>query len=1651
MKRPGLKNWLVGMLSAVLMLVLLPSAAFADEDNGAYVLMNIPYAQFYAAEGVSGVDAVSTATVKTYNQNMAGGSYHEGNAADTEEAKSSVILGVTYPVYVSDVSVLEGLKEIKSDDTGTITVASGKSAVTTKDVEGADLLFAAGDYAYMVMDSEPGNYKILSGTSASDFEFSAVKNGAEAGSEMTATVTYGGHYTDVVVSVEAEEITSTAVVNAIVITAGDEKYALRHVEDEWKKTELGWNWDKLDGKGLAGKTITNITYYIKDADEDGNVNYNVYSYDVNVSIKTPVAGEVTAEFTDSSTVELTGLPADITAATATVSTKVGRGETATVIANSVAISDGKIALTEKAVGSQTYTVKIVSENYADISVEATTPVYDAYIVMNIPYDKFYNAEGVSGVDAVSTATVKTYNQNMAGGSYHEGNAADVDEAASSKILGVTYPVYVEDDSVLKGFTRIRSTDAGTITVASGKSAVTTKDVEGADLLFAAGDYAYMILDSEPGNYKTLSGTSASDFVFSAVKNGAEAGSEMTATVTYGGHYTDVVVSVEAEEITSTAVVNAIVITAGDEKYALRHVEDEWKKTELGWNWDKLDGKGLAGKTITNITYYIKDADEDGNVNYNVYSYDVNVSIKTPVAGEVTAEFTDSSTVELTGLPADITAATATVSTKVGRGETATVIANSVAISDGKIALTEKAVGSQTYTVKIVSENYADISVEATTPVYDAYIVMNIPYDKFYNAEGVSGVDAVSTATVKTYNQNMAGGSYHEGNAADVDEAASSKILGVTYPVYVEDDSVLKGFTRIRSTDAGTITVASGKSAVTTKDVEGADLLFAAGDYAYMILDSEPGNYKTLSGTSASDFVFSAVKNGAEAGSEMTATVTYGGHYTDVVVSVEAEEITSTAVVNAIVITAGDEKYALRHVEDEWKKTELGWNWDKLDGKGLAGKTITNITYYIKDADEDGNVNYNVYSYDVNVSIKTPVAGEVTAEFTDSSTVELTGLPADITAATATVSTKVGRGETATVIANSVAISDGKIALTEKAVGSQTYTVKIVSENYADISVEATTPVYDAYIVMNIPYDKFYNAEGVSGVDAVSTATVKTYNQNMAGGSYHEGNAADVDEAASSKILGVTYPVYVEDDSVLKGFTRIRSTDAGTITVASGKSAVTTKDVEGADLLFAAGDYAYMILDSEPGNYKTLSGTSASDFVFSAVKNGAEAGSEMTATVTYGGHYTDVVVSVEAEEITSTAVVNAIVITAGDEKYALRHVEDEWKKTELGWNWDKLDGKGLAGKTITNITYYIKDADSDGNVSYKVYSYEVNASIKKHAEDEVTAEFSDESTMKVTGLPADIGAATATVATKVGRGETATVIANSVAISDGKIALAEKAEGGQTYTVKILSSDYADINLEVTASADLFKAQEDAEEAIAAAEKIDATAYPAENAAAVKEAIAALQAVLAKEDATAEEIAAAVTALNDAIAAAETAKAEAEKQEETKPSETTPSETTEPTTTPTAAETVKKGEVYTIGNLKYKVTKADMSGKGTVAVTGAKKKTLKTLKVPATVTIKKASFKVTAIASSAFKGYKKLKTATIGKNVTAIGKNAFNGDSKLKTITINSSSLKSVGKNAIKGIAKKAVIKVPSKKLKAYKKLFKSSTGFKKKTMKIKKK
>lgn len=167
---------------------------------------------------------------------------------------------------------------------------------------------------------------------------------------------------------------------------------------------------------------------------------------------------------------------------------------------------------------------------------------------------------------------------------------------------------------------------------------------------------------------------------------------------------------------------------------------------------------------------------------------------------------------------------------------------------------------------------------------------------------------------------------------------------------------------------------------------------------------------------------------------------------------------------------------------------------------------------------------------------------------------------------------------------------------------------------------------------------------------------------------------------------------------------------------------------------------------------------------------------------------------------------------------------------------------------------------------------------------------------------------------------------------------------------------------------------------------------------------------------------------------------------------------EPTVTPSAAPTetpagepaipkptkkpvvkpAKKGKKLTGSKgAIYKVT-SDKKGSPTVEYSAAAKGAKGTITIPAQVTIKGVTYKVTSVGASACRNRAGITKVIIGKNVTKIGNRVFSGCKKLKKVTIKTTKLteSTVGSNAFSGISSGVVVKVPESKVKAYRKLFK---------------
>ena len=283
-----------------------------------------------------------------------------------------------------------------------------------------------------------------------------------------------------------------------------------------------------------------------------------------------------------------------------------------------------------------------------------------------------------------------------------------------------------------------------------------------------------------------------------------------------------------------------------------------------------------------------------------------------------------------------------------------------------------------------------------------------------------------------------------------------------------------------------------------------------------------------------------------------------------------------------------------------------------------------------------------------------------------------------------------------------------------------------------------TAVQGGYVLMNIPYDKFYEAEvtEVSGLDAVSSATLmKPRTAGLAGGSYHV-------DPNGSDISGVIFPVYVEDLSVLAalGGTEITDESSVEITVTNrGQESTTT--FTGSEALFEAPSYSWYVLSETPAAYKTLK----VDGSFSAMTAETVA-LEGSAAIVYDRH-ADVVIRVSgADEALADRNVNGAVLVLDDgSRVGLRHIVNLWRKTEIGFALDSDVCAAVLGKTIVGIDYITVDGVYEVKVDltvpadetllkltgtyielfpefakedYKAYWMEC---IKAYVEDDVTAE------------------------------------------------------------------------------------------------------------------------------------------------------------------------------------------------------------------------------------------------------------------------------------------------------------------------------------------
>ena len=237
-----------------------------DAQKEVYVLMNIPYADFYKADGVTGADTVSSATKQKTRASLASGSYHVNS-------DGSDITGVTFPVKISDASVLEKYTQVTDESEVTITTnIKGKENTVT--YKGQDALFESASYSYYTLSDTPSYYKEATVNEDGSLSFSEVK-GEEPTTLINAKTEFStsSRYGDYQLDITSDDLKNVNTVYGVVVSTKEgSSYGLRHVENIWKKTKLAWSTgfvteshgntlDSKDYAAMMGQTINKVTYY----------------------------------------------------------------------------------------------------------------------------------------------------------------------------------------------------------------------------------------------------------------------------------------------------------------------------------------------------------------------------------------------------------------------------------------------------------------------------------------------------------------------------------------------------------------------------------------------------------------------------------------------------------------------------------------------------------------------------------------------------------------------------------------------------------------------------------------------------------------------------------------------------------------------------------------------------------------------------------------------------------------------------------------------------------------------------------------------------------------------------------------------------------------------------------------------------------------------------------------------------------------------------------------------------------------------------------------------------------------------------------------------------------------------------------------------
>lgn len=218
--------------------VMADDGAANDNNGDKYVMMNVPYSDFYGEQ----VDSVTSATKKkTMNERLVAGSYHTPDGGE--------IRGVTCPVKLGKDVDLSKYKKVNSE---------------------ADL-FAGEDYTYMEIGDKPSFYLEVSNEQGNlKFDIAtAVQKATKKVSPDVGEVITDDHHVDYAIKLKNSEtfLLENTKVYGVTLKGYGSNYSkiimhLTQLRNIFVKNQLGGS--KEDLAAFVGGTIESIIYYTSD-------------------------------------------------------------------------------------------------------------------------------------------------------------------------------------------------------------------------------------------------------------------------------------------------------------------------------------------------------------------------------------------------------------------------------------------------------------------------------------------------------------------------------------------------------------------------------------------------------------------------------------------------------------------------------------------------------------------------------------------------------------------------------------------------------------------------------------------------------------------------------------------------------------------------------------------------------------------------------------------------------------------------------------------------------------------------------------------------------------------------------------------------------------------------------------------------------------------------------------------------------------------------------------------------------------------------------------------------------------------------------------------------------------------------------------------